>query len=176
MRFLSTILVSAVTAASVGATTLQKLSTDDMIQQSTGIVRAKVTGSYAAFRGKDVYTYYQLQVTENLKGVSPTQVDVAVPGGATRGIRQMVPGAPVLATGQEYVIFVWTSKSGLAQVIGLSQGLFAVTQNSAGDTVIVRPAAVSMMLNQAGQVVADQPVSMSLSDLRTEIQKVLGAK
>jgi hypothetical protein len=54
--------------------------------------------------------------------------------------------------------------------------LLAVTQNSAGDTVIVRPAAVSMMLNQAGQVVADQPVSMTLSDLRAEIQKVLGAK
>jgi hypothetical protein len=60
-------------------------------------------------------------------------------------------------------------------VIGLSQGLFAVTQNSAGVAVIVRPASVSMMLNQSGQVVADQPVSMSLTDLRSEIQRVLGA-
>jgi hypothetical protein len=176
MRSLAAIVAFTGLTVSVWATTLQQLSTDGMIQQSTAIVRAKVTGSYAALRGKDVYTYYQLLVTENLKAASPQQLEVAVPGGATRGIRQMVPGAPVLATGQEYVIFVWTSKSGLAQVIGLSQGLFAVTQNSAGDTVIVRPAAVSMMLNQAGQVVADQPVSMSLSDLRTEIQKVLGAK
>jgi hypothetical protein len=175
MRFLSAMVVSAALAASAWATTLQKLSTDDMIRQSTGIVRAKVTGSRAAFLGKDVYTYYQLQVTENLKGFSAMQLEVAVPGGGARGVRQMVPGAPVLASGQEYVVFLWTSRSGLTQVIGLSQGLFAVTQNSAGDSVIVRPAAVSMMLNQAGQVVADQPVSLSLSDLRSEIRSVLGA-
>jgi len=177
MRSLSAIVVSAfLLGAGAWATTLQKLSTDDMIQQSTGIVRAKVTGSYSAFRGRDVYTYYQLQVTENLKSSFPQTVNVAVPGGLARGVRQMVPGAPMLASGQEYVVFLWTSKSGLTQVIGLSQGLFAVTLDSSGNSVMVRPAAVSMMLNQAGQEIADQPVSMSLSDLRSEIRKVLGTK
>jgi hypothetical protein len=175
MRSLSTGLLIIGTLVSAWATTLQKLSTDDMIQQSTAIVRVKVTGSNAAFRGKDIYTYYQLQVIENLKATSPQQVTVAIPGGSARGVRQMVPGAPGLVNGQEYVVFLWTSKSGLTQVIGLSQGLFAVTQNSAGVAVIVRPASVSMMLNQSGQVVADQAVSMSLIDLRGEIQKVLGA-
>lgn len=175
MRSFAAIVACTALVGSVWATTLQQLSTDQMIQQSTAIVRAKVTGSYAAFRGKDVYTYYQLTVSENLKGTSAASLQVAVAGGAARGIRQMVPGAPVLANGQDYVIFLWTSKSGLTQIIGLSQGLFAVTQDSAGNTVIVRPSAVSMMLNQSGQVVADQPVSMSLTDLRTEIRKVLGA-
>jgi hypothetical protein len=165
--------------ASAWATTLRKLSIDDMIQQSTAIVRVTVTGSSTAFRGKDIYTYYQLQVIENMKSAptsSMTQsLAVAVPGGVAGGIRQMVAGAPALATGQEYVIFLWTSKSGLTQVIGLSQGLFAVTQNSAGAAVIVRPASISMMLNQSGQVVTDQPVSMTLTALRSEIQSVLGA-
>lgn len=160
---------------SAWATTLRKLSIDDMIQQSTAIVRVKVTGSSAAFRGKDIYTYYQLQVIENMKAVSPQSLAVAVPGGVAGGLRQMVAGAPMLATGQEYVIFLWTSKSGLTQVIGLSQGLFAVTQNSAGVPVIVRPASISMTLNQSGQAVTDQPVSMSLTALRTEIQGVLGS-
>src|SRR5690242_14609373 len=122
-------------APCASATTLQKLTTDDMIRQSSGIVRAKVTGARAAMRGRDVYTYYQFQVSENLKGSSPQQIEVAVPGGVTRGMRQMVPGAPSMAGGQEYVIFLWTSKSGLTQVIGLSQGLFSVAQNAAGDTM-----------------------------------------
>jgi hypothetical protein len=160
---------------SAWATTLRKLSIDDMIQQSTAIVRVQVTGSSAAFRGKDIYSYYQLQVIENMKAVSPQSLAVAVPGGVAGGVRQMVAGAPMLATGQEYVIFLWTSKSGLTQVIGLSQGLFAVTQNSAGAAVIVRPASISMMLNQSGQVVTDQPVSMTLTALRSEIQGVLGS-
>ena len=164
---------------SAWATTLRKLSIDDMIQQSTAIVRVQVTGSSSAFRGKDIYTYYQLQVIENMKSASASNMTqslaVAVPGGVAGGVRQMVAGAPALANGQEYVIFLWTSKSGLTQVIGLSQGLFAVTQNSAGVAAIVRPASISMMLNQSGQVVTDQPVSMTLTALRSEIQSVLGA-
>jgi hypothetical protein len=173
MRPVLTVILLLGSLVSAWATTLRKLSIDDMIQQSTAIVRVKVTGSSAAFRGKDIYTYYQLQVIENMKSTSP--LAVAVPGGVARGVRQMVAGAPVLANGQEYVIFLWTSKSGLTQVIGLSQGLFAVTQNSAGAAVIVRQPSISMMLNQSGQAVTDQPVSMTLTALRSEIQSVLGS-
>jgi hypothetical protein len=175
MRPVLTVLLTMGTLVSTWATTLQLLSTDDMIQQSTAIVRAKVTGSNSAFRGKDIFTYYQLQVVETLKAGPSPLATVAVPGGAAGGIGQVVPGAPVLANGQEYVIFLWTSKSGLTQIIGLSQGLFAVTQNPAGLAVMVRPAAVSMMVNRSGETVADQPASMSLSSLRTEIQKLTGA-
>jgi hypothetical protein len=175
MRPVLTVILLIGSLVSAWATTLRKLSIDDMIQQSTAIVRVKVTGSSTAFRGKDIYTHYQLQVIENMKSASPQALAVAVPGGVARGIRQMVAGAPVLANGQEYVIFLWTSKSGLTQVIGLSQGLFAVTQNSAGAAVIVRQPSISMMLNQSGQAVTDQPVSMTLTSLRSEIQSVLGS-
>jgi hypothetical protein len=50
-----------------------------------------------------------------------------------------------------------------------------VTQNSAGAAVIVRQPSISMMLNQSGQAVTDQPVSMTLTALRSEIQSVLGS-
>jgi hypothetical protein len=179
MRPVLTVILLIGSLVSAWATTLRKLSIDDMIRQSTAIVRVTVTGSSAAFRGKDIYTNYQLQVIENMKSASasnmPQSLSVAVPGGVAGGVRQMVAGAPMLANGQGYVIFLWTSKSGLTQVIGLSQGLFAVTQNSAGAAAIVRPASISMMLNQSGQVVTDQPVSMTLTALRSEIQSVLGS-
>ncbi len=174
-RIMSIGAVSAGILVSVWATTLQKLSTDEMIRQSTGIVRAKVTGSSAAYRGLDIYTYYQLQVVETLKAGAPQNLTVAIPGGAARGIRQMVPGAPVLTTGQEYVIFLWTSRSGLTQVIGLSQGLFGETTDASGNTILVRTASTGLMLNAAGQPVADQPVAMSLAALKAEIASVLGA-
>ena len=51
-----------------------------------------------------------------------------MPGGVVNGIRQSVTGAPELKPGQEYVLFLWTSRSGLTQVIGLSQGLFKVSE------------------------------------------------
>jgi hypothetical protein len=166
-------IAALVLMATAQATTLQQLSTDDMIRQSTAIVRAKVTGSSSTLRGRNIYTYYQFQVLETLKsGGTPAQV--AVPGGAANGLREMVPGAPMLNNGQEYVIFLWTSKSGLTQVIGLSQGLFNVLQDTLGNAVLVRPAAAGLVLDHDGNVVNDTAVSMKLSDLRVEVQKVLG--
>jgi len=175
MRSLFASIALLVAAASAWATTLVQLSTDQMIRQSTAIVRAKVVGSSSGFVGRDIYTYYQLQVTENLKSSGPSQLQIAVQGGVAGGLRQMVPGAPSLATGQEYVFFLWTSRSGMTLVIGLSQGLFTVTQDASGNAVLVRPAAVSLMLNSSGQPVSDQPVTIALSALRSEIQSVLGA-
>jgi hypothetical protein len=151
------------------ATTLQKLSTDEMIKQSTAIVRATVTGSYTAVRGQDYYTYYQLQITDTLKGSGVKEI--GVPGGVVKGIRQLAPGAPVLQVGQDYVIFQWTGRSGMTQVIGLSQGLFTVMQNDQNETVLVRGAADALMLDKQGRVIADQGVTIKLADLKAQIQK-----
>lgn len=168
MRILSCV---AMLAATAGATTLQQLTVDDMIRQSTAIVHAKVTGSYSAFLGRTIYTHYQLQIVENLTGTLAT-AEAVVPGGAAKGFRQMAAGAPTLAPGQDYVLFLWTSKSGLNHVMGLSQGLFNVIEDAAGNTVLVRPAANAPMVNASGNVVSDSSVTMKLSDLKTEIQKV----
>lgn len=174
MRILSIAAMLAVTVASSEGTTLQKLTLDDMIRQSTAIVRAKVSESYAAMHGSAVYTYYKFQITETLKDGSAALSEVAIPGGVAKGLRQMVPGAPALATGQEYVVFLWTSKSGLTQIIGLSQGLFQVSQDASGNPVLIRPAVAALMLDAQGNPVSNPSLTMSLSSLRSEIQKVQG--
>lgn len=153
-------------AAGAWATTLEQLSMGSMIQQSTSIVRVRVTGSSTARHGSDIYTYYRLDVLETLKAGSQATSDVAVPGGTLNGVRQTVAGAPKLAGGQEYVLFLWTSRTGLTQVIGLTQGVFAVGKNTGGEPTLMRAAATETMLNAGGQPVKDQPVSLSLEALR----------
>ncbi len=163
-----------VSMAASQATTLQKLTNDDMIRQSTSIVRATVTGSYTAAHGQDFYTFYQLQIVETLKAGRIAIKEVAVPGGVVKGVRQLAPGAPTLEAGQQYVIFLWTGRSGMTQVIGLSQGLFRVMQNDLNETVLVRGPADALMLDAQGRVVSDKGVTMKLSDLKAQIQKAAG--
>lgn len=171
----SGVILALLCSSGAWATTLQVLTTDQMIQQSTAIVHVKVSGSSAMLRGRNIYTVYALNVIETLKsGPNGALNSVAVPGGTLNGIRQMVAGAPALITGQEYVIFLWTSPSGLTQIIGLSQGLFGVTQDSSGNTVLVRPAASGLVVNQSGAAVPASAVTMTLAALQAEIQKVLG--
>ena len=73
-------------------------------------------------------------------------------------------------------MFLWTSKSGLTQVIGLSQGLFAVVPDSSGNSMVIRAASSEHMLNVAGQPVSDSDIQMTLTDLRNRIQMVLSGK
>lgn len=166
-------LLTAVSLGALQASTLQQLSLDDMIRQSTTIVRGKAQLTYSAFRGPLIYTHYTVQVTETLKGTPPNQLDIVVPGGVSNGLRQSFAGAPTLLNGQDYVLFLWTSKSGITQVIGLSQGLFRVTTNSSGQLIVLRAASTELMLNAAGQPVTDSDFQMLLTDLRSRVQNVL---
>ncbi len=166
-------LVFALMAASLGAlqgSTLQQLSLDDMIQKSTGIVRGKAHVTGASFRGSIIYTHYQVQVSETYKGFAAPQWDVAVLGGVANGFQQRFAGSPTLTEGEDYVFFLWTSKTGLTQIIGLSQGLFAVTPG-ATSPLVVRAASTEQMVNAQGQQVTDSDIKMQLSDLRSRIQK-----
>src|ERR1700689_3728669 len=113
------------------AATLQQLSMDQMTQRSTAIVRARVTGSSASLTGSTIYTHYKLQISETWKGVPGTEV--MLPGGVAGGYRQSFPGVPSLQTGAEYVLFLWKSSStGITHVVGLSQGIFSITQQDDG--------------------------------------------
>ncbi len=178
MRALAIFVCLAAGGAAVPAraTTLLQLGLDEMAQKATAIVRAKVTGSVEVLRGTDVFTVYQLETLETVKapnGIKPT--DVAVPGGVAGGVRQVVAGAPVLRAGQEYVLFLWTSRSGLTQLMGMSQGLFAVERPAAGDVIATRAAASEQMLDGAGRAVRDETLSLPWAELKSKVTKTLMA-
>ncbi len=174
MRKLIILALAAACLSSLPASTLQRLSLTDMIQKSTMIVRGTVQpGTLPILRGAIIYTHYQLSVTTAYKGTPGPVVDVAVPGGVLNGMQQPVAGAPTFAPGQDYVFFLWTSKAGLTQVIGLSQGLFNVTTNAQGQFIVSRGAASEPMVNSSGQSVADSNLQMPLAQLAAKIQAVL---
>lgn len=170
------ILVTALLASvPLRATTLQRLSLEEMTQQSTAIVRAKVTGSSPALRGNEVWTFYQLQILETLKGRETNQIQVAVPGGAAAGLRQIVAGAPALRSGAEYVLFLWTGRSGLTQVIGLSQGLLSVSRDQQGRVSLVRPASKEIMLGSDLKPVTDPGLRLGWNEFRGRVRAQIGA-
>jgi hypothetical protein len=157
--------------------TLEQLSLDDMIAKSTAIVRGKVTDSYAAFSGKAIYTHYIIQVSERFKGAGAGTVEVAVPGGVAGKLRQTFEGAPVFHRDEEYVFFLWTGASGPTQVVGLTQGLFAVAPGGAADPAVTRAASREVMLAAGtGRPVKDQTLAMPLSQLRSRIAAGLAGK
>jgi hypothetical protein len=171
-RLIFSTFVATCLAPLPGATLLQ-LSLDDMIQKSTAIVHGTVQPTSAAFRGAMIYTHYQVQVADTYKGAAVRSWDVAVPGGVVNGAQQYFAGAPMLTAGKDYLLFLWTSKTGLTQIIGLSQGLFNVSGNSSGQLIVSRGATSETMLNASGQIITDANVRMTLAQMSSRIQTAL---
>ena len=158
------------------ATTLGKASFDDLVQTSTGIVRARVLNSYTAQRGSLIDTYYKIQVLDRWKGTAASQVEVRVPGGAFNGQQQSISGAPQLTESAVYVFFLWTGPSGATQLLGLSQGVLDVLTNDAGDIFVSSQITDALMVDSAtGQATSQQPLRMKLTDFSSRVSGALKA-
>lgn len=156
------------------ATTLERLSLDEMIAKSTLIVRGKATESHAVERGQMIYTCYRVEVSDQLKGTATATIEVSVPGGTLGDKRQSFAGTPAMKTGQEYVVFIWTSSKGIHHIIGLSQGLFDVQKMNGGGLQLKRGALEARMVDGTGREVQSQPVSLTWSDLAERVRAMNG--
>ena len=163
MRFF---LISVWMAVSVCATTIEKLSVDQMVAQSTAIVRGRVTLSHVQQHGAIYYTHYKVQVQERLKGPEAKTIDVVLPGGTIGRSQQTFSGVPLLASNTDLVLFLWTSKSGVTHLIGLSQGVLQVTKTADGQVVLSRePIREGIVSSVSGRAVNDGGVRITMSDL-----------
>jgi len=154
--------------------TLERLSLDDVIQKSSDIVRVRVLSSRADFRGSMIYTHWNLQVSERFKGADQPAIEILVPGGNASGFRQQVPGAPRLVLGKEYLLFLWTSKSGSTYITGWGQGVFDLSKNASGDLMAGRAAIDETMLDPATWLpVKDEGIQLRYSEMSARIAATL---
>src|SRR6202011_4198248 len=102
-----------------------------------------------------------------------TQIDFVVPGGTANGLQESIAGSPSFVNGQEYILFLWTSRSGLTQIIGLSQGAFNLNPVSSGDAMVTRFAATERVVDQAGNDAASVNFQMRLGDMRSQVAHTL---
>ena len=162
---------------SAQATTLEKLSLDDMILKSTEIVRGRVLSVSGVKVRSLIYTQVLVQVNERFKGSSPDVVEVYIPGGTYGRERLTFSGAPELRPGYEYMLFLWAGKSAMRQVIGFSQGVFDLKVDGKTEGTLIRGAISETMLDpRTGQEASDTPVSMRLGQMRDRIRAVLDGR
>lgn len=168
MRQLLTCL--AAFASCLYGTTLEKLTFDEMTAKSTQIVRGRVTLSNVRQHGAIYYSHYTVQVTEQYKGPSATAIDVVLPGGTIGRSQQTFSGVPTFAANTEVVLFLWTSKTGLTHVIGLSQGIFQVSKNASGQTVYSRGAITEGLVDgRTGRPAGDSGMRLTADEFSTRV-------
>ena len=122
----------------VHATTVQRLSFDELVSKASSIIVGKVDGSRTFWSGKLILTTYTLEVDETLKGQPSRTIELTTIGGTIGTVMLHVSGMPTFEKGENAVVFV--EKSGaFSTIVGLGQGKFTVvngevSNNTAGLT------------------------------------------
>jgi hypothetical protein len=148
--------VALLLAASIrpaAASVVLALSLEDLTRKSEVIVLGVPTEQQSRrhFDGKLIVTDVSVRVEDVLKGSAKRgqTVVATVLGGKLDGIALQVPGEAHLPIGQRLLLFLYRAPtSGDLRVVGMSQGVLALTQQ--GNTTMVTPGGTGAALVQPG--------------------------
>jgi hypothetical protein len=148
-RLTAPLVLSCALATTAQATTLLKMSTEQMTARATDIVVGTVTGARSVWVDRTLVTLAKVSVAESLKGAAPSELTVVLPGGVdtARAVPVAVtwPGAPVLKAREDVVLFLEADapvKDGY-QIVGFSQGKFSVVRDAFGRTLAAQSRSAS---------------------------------
>lgn len=142
-RIFSCLAIAWLVAGSLGATTLQPLSSIDLAEQANTIVVGECQEVESRWFDGTLVTLVTVSVAETLKGEPVELLTLALPGGIdSRGevpLTVTYAGAPIVTSGDEVLLFLGDVVGEVAtfQVIGVSQGLFPVVRES-GEAWVVQ--------------------------------------
>jgi len=128
------LLVGLSTAAH--ATTVERLTLEDLTRRSQSIVQGIVRGTrtYWSPDRKLILTNTTIEVTESIKGQAARTVEVTTVGGQVGDTVLHVGGMPAFIPGEDTIVFVSRS-NGYLTVLGLGQGKFTVSNGEVANSL-----------------------------------------
>ena len=137
MRIIISILVALLFLPAVRATTLARLSIDQLVAGSDAVARVRCAASESRWENGSIWTVTTVEVVETLKGSLPGKIAVRLPGGRVGHLTATVGGAPKFNPGDEAVVFLERSRAGGFTVAGWVEGTFRISRDprTGGETV-----------------------------------------
>ena len=127
------------------ATTVVKLSDEQLVAQSRQIVIGRAVESKSTWIDRNLVTLVTVEVSETLKGTPARRVTVALPGGVDANrkfpLAMTYAGAPRIGSSEEVFLFLTGPQAALASahtVVGFSQGKYSVVQGPDGAKQVSR--------------------------------------
>jgi hypothetical protein len=135
-RIIISVVLTLTVLDSLHATTVRRLTFDDLVAKADAIVLGQVVDSrtYWTTDKKLILTTYTVQVGERLKGSVPQTVTVTTVGGRIGNTILHVSGMPEFQPGENAVVFLERSGS-YTTVVGLNQGKFRISNGEVSNMV-----------------------------------------
>lgn len=148
--------------SSMYATSVQRLSFDQLVAKADSIVQGNVVGArtYRSPDGKLILTSYTINVHETLKGSPSKTVTLTTIGGRIGNTVLHVSGMPAFQQGEEAILFL-EQAGAFTTVVGLNQGKFGIANGEISNST----AGLSFLDGAAGK-----PLKMPIDEFKRQLK------
>jgi hypothetical protein len=155
----------------VCATTLARLSVDQLAAGSDAVARVRYVRAESRWENGSIWTVTTFDVAETLKGTLPAQIDVRLPGGRVGHLTATVDGTPKFNPGTDAVVFLQRSTAGGFTVAGWVQGSFRISRDprSGGEIVTQDSSAFAVFDTSTRTFRAEGIRRMPIEEFRTRV-------
>lgn len=155
----------------VCATTLARLSLDQLAAGSDAVARVHCAGAESRWENGSIWTVATLEVVETLKGNLPGEIAVRLPGGRVGHLIATVDGAPKFKPGDAAVVFLERSTAGGFTVAGWVEGTFRISRDpQTGSETVTQDSSAFPIFDAAARAFrADGIRRMPIGEFRARI-------
>lgn len=128
------ILCLLLAAETLRGTQVPRMSLEEVVDASESIVHGTVVRTWSAWDDdrKYIWTHYEVEIVDDLKGAVSGALVVSEPGGTVGETVLQVAGAPRYEVGDEVVLFAQRTPLGYLRTCGWGQGKFRVERAGKG--------------------------------------------
>jgi hypothetical protein len=126
---LFTFLMPLVYLTAARATTLVRLSLEQLAAGSDAVARVNVSSAETRWENGTIWTVTTVKVVETMKGNLPGEISVRLPGGRVGHLTATVEGAPRFHPGDDAIVFLKISSAGGFTVAGWVEGTFRISRD-----------------------------------------------
>jgi len=124
----TTLLSGLLFALTAQATSVPKVTFEQLTDQSELIVSGEIARSWMAWDNSHhfIWTHYELSIGSTYKGVARPTIEFAEPGGVAGGLRQTIADTVQYGVGEKVFIFLERMPNGYLRTTGWSQGKYTL--------------------------------------------------
>jgi hypothetical protein len=113
-------------APSTRATTLARVSLDQLAAAADGVARVRCTGVQTQWKNGSIWTVTSFDVVEPMKGNLASRIAVRLPGGRVGALTATVEGTPKFSPLEEAIVFLQRMPTGEYSVAAWAEGTFRI--------------------------------------------------
>jgi hypothetical protein len=159
----------------VRATTLVRLSLDQLVAGSDAAARVNFISAKSRWENGTIWTVTTLKVVETMKGNLPGEISVRLPGGRVGHLTATVEGAPRFHRGDDAIVFLKNSSAGGFTVAGWVEGTFRISRDPrTGNQTVTQESSAFAIFDPATRTFRTEGVHrMPIDEFRGQLASAL---